>query len=110
MPFQTYLALDECDNSEALFLFRRSSTVKSFFTTQLIDVPICFKKSKSLLTATFELPLLKLYNMLMRSGQKSQVIKYFSISSNLVFYKWLLNAEGAVGVDWREAAKILEST
>ena len=38
----------------------------------MIDVPICFKKSSSLRTKNFELPLLKFINFLMRKGKKEK--------------------------------------
>jgi hypothetical protein len=83
------------------FNYLRQSTIKSFFTSQRVDVPICFKKSKSLYSQTFELPLMKLVNMVMRKGLKSKVSNVFNfnffnffnffqkkISTNN-FYTWL---------------------
>lgn len=59
------------------FLYRfdylNESSIKSFFNSQLVDVPLCFKKSKSLYSQTFEMPRRKLTNILMRSGRKSLV-------------------------------------
>lgn len=78
------------------FLFLRQSTITSFFSTNLIDMPICFKKSKSLYSKTFELPLLKLTNLVMRHGNREQVIRNISLAfSNCfaqIFQKQQLNS------------------
>ena len=42
----------------------------------MIDVPICFKKSSSLKTKNFELPLLKFSNFLMKKGKKEKIFKF----------------------------------
>ena len=56
------------------FSFIKTSTIKSFFNSHMVDIPICFRKSKSLYSKSFELPLLKLSNMIMRKGLHSKVI------------------------------------
>jgi len=73
------------------FLFLRQSTITSFFTTNLIDMPICFKKSKSLYTKTFELPLLKFTNLIMRGGAREQVVKNISLSFTKCFTRIMKN-------------------
>lgn len=73
------------------FLFLRQSTITSFFSTNLIDMPICFKKSKSLYSKTFELPLLKFTNLIMRGGAREQVIKNISLSFSKCFTRILKN-------------------
>jgi hypothetical protein len=62
------------------FNYLRQSTIKSFFTSQMVDVPICFKKSKSLYSQTFELPLMKLVNIVMRKGLKLKVSNVFNFN------------------------------
>lgn len=62
------------------FLFLRKSSFISFFVENMIDVPICFKKSKSLKRKNFELNLLKFVNLLMRQGKKEKTIKQFNTS------------------------------
>ena len=47
------------------FFYIRNSSFINFFLNNMIDVPICFKKSNSLKTKNFELPLLKFSNFLM---------------------------------------------
>jgi len=73
------------------FLFLRQSTITSFFTTNLIDMPICFKKSKSLYSKTFELPLLKFTNLIMRGGAREQVIKNITLSFTKCFTRIFKN-------------------
>lgn len=64
------------------FLFIRQSTITSFFSLNMIDMPLCFKKSKSLYSKTFELPALKLSNMLMRDGLRAKIFKSLTLSLN----------------------------
>lgn len=64
------------------FLHLRQSTVISFFVDNMIDVPACFKKSKSLYNVSFELPFLKCINVLMRHGKKNQILKLFNTAVN----------------------------
>ena len=67
------------------YLFFRKSTITSFFSINLIDMPICFKKSKSLYNTTFEIPLFKFLNLLMRRGQRTQALKFVTKGFNYVF-------------------------
>lgn len=80
------------------FNFIRRSTIKSFFNSQLVDVPICFKKSKSLYTPTFEIPLIKFSNILMRSGLRGQVIRNVTKSFAHFFHNLIpgLTPEGSL--------------
>lgn len=41
----------------------------------MVDIPLCFKKSRSLYNQSFELPLSKLVNIIMRKGLRSKVLK-----------------------------------
>jgi hypothetical protein len=54
------------------YLYLRKSTFITFFIDNMIDVPICFKKSRSLKTKNFELPILKFSNFLMRQGKREK--------------------------------------
>lgn len=54
--------------------FRQSSFI-SFFINNFIDVPICFKKSKSLKNKNFELFFLKFSNLVMRQGKKEKTFR-----------------------------------
>lgn len=82
----TYFHSQDATYNEALplpnFLHLRQSTVISFFVDNMIDVPNCFKKSKSLYNKAFELPFLKCVNVLMRHGKKNQILKIFNTAVN----------------------------
>lgn len=55
------------------FIYLRNSSFINFFVTNMIDVPVCFKKSNSLRTKNFELPLLKFTNFLMKKGKREKI-------------------------------------
>jgi hypothetical protein len=67
----------EPESIENQFLYLRKSSFISFFIDNMIDVPICFKKSNSLRTKNFELPLLKFTNYLMRQGKRDKATSVF---------------------------------
>ena len=69
------------------FLFLRQSTITSFFMTHMVDMPLCFKKSKSLFMKTFEIPSLKFTNMLMRHGKRGHALKNTSYTFSTCFHK-----------------------
>ena len=73
---ETSLDLElESTNVADHFAFLRQSTITSFFMVNMVDMPICFKKSKSLYAKTFEIPLLKFSNILMRAGFRGHAVK-----------------------------------
>ncbi len=74
------------------FLYLRDSSFIKFFINNMIDVPICFKKSKSLKNKNFELPLLKFINFLMKKGKKEKLIITLFQSFRL-FFKNLKNTQ-----------------
>lgn len=86
-----YLLLDEfnylnTDRSHLIeFLYLKNSSFIRFFINNMIDVPICFKKSKSLNTKNFELPLLKFSNFLMKKGKKEKIIRIIYSSFRFFF-------------------------
>ena len=51
----------------------RQSSVSSFFSTNMIDMPRCFQKSESMFKPIFNKPYLKLLHILMRHGKKEQI-------------------------------------
>jgi hypothetical protein len=63
------------ESSLSTFDYVKKSSIKNFFNAQRVDVPICLKKSKSTYSIVFETPLVKLINMIMRSGFKLRVYK-----------------------------------
>lgn len=68
------------------FFYLKNSSFIKFFINNMIDVPVCFKKSTSLKTKNFELPLLKFTNFLMKKGKKEKIIKIL-FSSFRSFFK-----------------------
>lgn len=57
------------------FLYLRKSSFVNFFVNSMVDVPVCFKKSKSLHNRGFELPVLKFSNFLMRAGKREKIVR-----------------------------------
>jgi len=70
------------------FLHLRHLSFISFFINNMIDVPVCFKKSISLRRRIFELPILKFSNVLMRKGHREQIVKVL-LSSFFKFFNEL---------------------
>lgn len=73
------------------FMYIRNSSFIKFFINNMIDVPICFKKSVSLKNHSFELPLLKFSNFLMKQGKKEKIIKLIFSSFRLFFKNTNIN-------------------
>lgn len=57
------------------YFYIKNSTFISFFINNMVDVPVCFKKSSSLRSKNFELPLLKFFNLLMRKGKREKILR-----------------------------------
>lgn len=84
------------------YLFLRQKTFIWFFLNNLIDVPICFKKSPSLKFKVAELPRLKFINFLMEKGKKEKMTKLV-IKAFIRFYqivKVKLNHEFELSSSW----------
>lgn len=64
----------------------RKSTFIDFFLSNFVDIPICFKKSKSLKRRSFEFFFLKFTNLLMRRGKKEQVFCFILKAFSEFFY------------------------
>jgi hypothetical protein len=72
------------------FSYLHSSSFIDFFIENMIDVPICFKKTKSLKFKNFELPLAKFNNLLMRKGKKEKMLNIL-FSTFFSFFNYLKN-------------------
>jgi hypothetical protein len=59
------------------FIFLKKPSFIAFYINNLVDVPVCFKKSLSLKRKNFELPLLKFCSLLMKQGKKEKIFKLF---------------------------------
>jgi hypothetical protein len=62
------------------YIYLKKPSFISFFINNLVDIPICFKKSQSLKRKNFELPLLKFINYLMKDGKREKILKLFFYS------------------------------
>ena len=91
------------------FNFLRQSTIKSFFNAQLVDVPICFQKSKSLYTPTFEIPLIKMSNMIMRSGLRGQVMQTLTTSFAHFFHSLVTDLTPSDSLTWVQVHHLLDN-
>ena len=77
IPINFNMSMDTNNFYTNFTYFKNFSFIK-FFINNMIDVPICFKKSYSLRTKNFELPLLKFSNFLMKKGKREKI-------NNLIF-------------------------
>jgi len=78
------------------FLFFRKSTITTFFINTMVDMPLCFKKSKSLFNQTFEIPTLRFINFLMRHGKRQLVVGRITLALNNFLIKWSSLSQGVL--------------
>lgn len=67
------------------FSYLKNSSFIDFFLNNFIDVPVCFKKSESLRLKSFELPILKFINYLMREGKKEKSTRFLFFAIRSIF-------------------------
>lgn len=82
LPFSENQYWNEKNDLNA-FLYLKTSSFISFFINSNVDIPTCFKKSKSLAFKNFELPFIRFFNFIMRQGKRDKIIR--------VFFKKILN-------------------
>ena len=63
---------------------QQSTTLVSFFALQLVDIPLCFQKTKSLYSPTASIPKLRFLNMLMRHGKKAKMAKAYALALHTI--------------------------
>ena len=85
VPADELLEITDNVDLKSNFLFLRHSTINAFFTSNMVDLPTCFKKSKSLYSKTFEIPLLKFVNLIMRHGLRERALKATTLSFTRCF-------------------------
>lgn len=90
-PTSYNLSFNESSFLSDFFYLRNSSFIK-FFINNMIDVPVCFKKSHSLKMKNFELPLMKFSNFLMKKGKKEKALRLV-FSSFRYFFKNFKNRD-----------------
>lgn len=76
----TELLLEHYGEHESIddFEYLKERTFTSFFRNNQIDVPRCFRKTKSVRRSINQIDLLKLNNYLMRDGKRLKVFKALS--------------------------------
>lgn len=72
--FYQHSLVNDNDNIDFFNIYRRS-LFNAFFMQNMLDVPICFKKSKSLKRNRLSLPLLKFVNHISKNGKNEQYCK-----------------------------------
>ena len=70
----------DADTSLEEVFLNQSVTLTSFFASQMVDIPTCFKRIKSLYAPSMSTPELRLITMLMRHGRRSYIAKNYSRS------------------------------
>lgn len=81
----------EEDSPYEVFDSLHKSSFTSFFSTNLIDIPKCFKHVKSLYRQSHLVPILKFTNLIMRHGFKEKVFKVLSNSATLYMTDFFKN-------------------
>lgn len=112
-PYEFRLAnLDQFETDPDLALdtlfWYQYPTISSFFLTQRIDIPLCFRKAKSLYAPTMVTPQVRLITMLMKSGRKAYVLKHYSLALLKLLNKgYLQSAPESNQSEWRSYYKTL---
>lgn len=71
------------------FLFLKKSSMTAFFIMNMIDVPIRLKQTKSIYFKSFELPILRFVNYLMRGGLRNSALKRLTNAIFVLSHKWV---------------------
>ena len=70
------------------FLFFRKLSLTSFFINTMIDMPVCFKKSDSLFTRSFEKKHVRFANLLMTHGRKLTALGAITDGAHRFLLRW----------------------
>lgn len=89
------------ENPSKSFQHLNKCSIKSFFTAQRIDIPTFFKKSKSLYSTVYEMPLLKVINIIMRKGLKAKVLRVLGSNFFRFFTTLQSNLTPLTFVNWK---------
>jgi len=88
-------------NAFQSFSFFRKKTITSFFLMNLIDIPLCLSKSKSLYKKTFEIKSLRFVNFLMVHGNRNLALKSINKASLTFLYEWMdINKKNTLHNSW----------
>ena len=80
----------------------QAPTLTSFFALQLIDIPLCFRKTKSLYAPVASMPHIRFINMISRHGRRQYVATRYSETLNYIALRWLTrHQDERKHPDWR---------
>jgi hypothetical protein len=77
------------ENAKDDFEYLQNTTFTNFFKASNVDVPRCFKKTKTIRRSINEVEILKLNNYLMRQGKRAKTFKFLSNSINTSFNNYI---------------------
>jgi hypothetical protein len=89
-PFKEFI-LEEfgLENAKDDFEYLQNTTFTNFFKSANVDVPRCFKKTKTIRRSINEVEILKLNNYLMSQGKRSKTFKFLANSINTSFNSYI---------------------
>lgn len=93
---------NDADTALDVVMLDTPLTLISFFSTQMIDIPLCFQKSRSLYWESAEDPEARFLNMLMRHGRRRYVSKLYAVAMQAIMRTRLrtISSDSHVA-DWR---------
>ena len=77
------------ENSKDEFEYLSNITFTNFFKSSNVDVPRCFKRTKTIRRPINEIEILKLNNYLMRQGKRYKTFKFLAKSMNQTFNSYI---------------------
>ena len=81
------------ENAEEDFEYLKNVTFTNFFKSSSVDVPRCFRRTKTIRRSINEVEILKLNNYLMRQGKRAKTFKFLSRSINSSFDNYISASE-----------------
>jgi hypothetical protein len=77
------------ENSKNEFNYLSNTTFTNFFKASNVDVPRCFKRTKTIRRSINEIEILKMNNYLMRHGKRYKTFKFLSKSLDKGFNSYV---------------------
>lgn len=82
------------ENAKEDFEYLKNITFTNFFKSSNVDVPRCFRRTKTIRRPINEVEILKLNNYLMRQGKRAKTFKFLSRSINKSFNDYITANRG----------------
>jgi len=82
------------ENAKEDFEYLKNVTFTNFFKSSNVDVPRCFRRTKTIRRPVNEVEILKLNNDLMRQGKRAKTFKFLSRSINKSFNDYITANRG----------------